>query len=235
MSVNTDQLIDVLVRELRAVRPLRSPGVRTAFWFLVSGTYMAILVAAMSHGGSRFATIHLSRFWLEQAAAIGVGIAAAAGALMSTVPGRRRTWLALPAVPIALWLAILASGCLHDWAGRGAAGFAVYDDWPCVAAMLLGAFVPVAAMIIMVRRGAPLTPTLTAGLAGLAGAALSSVVACVSRPTPHPTTVTVIAWHLGTLLAVVAATASAGRHLLAWPMDRVAIDGTSLRRIGRMQ
>lgn len=206
----------MLAADAPPVRPLASPWLRTSVWFALSAAYIAALIAVMSPGPSRFAGIRLSPFWFEQAAATGTGIAAAAAALLSVVPGRSRQWVILPAIPVAVWLGILASGCLRDWAQRGGAGMVVQADWQCTLAMLLGAFLPLVALMLGVRRGAPLTPTATAALAGLAGAALSSVVACVSRPAPHPTTMTVVVWHLGTVFFMTTVTAWTGRRLLAW-------------------
>jgi len=216
--MKTNELIEILTDDATPARPLRAPWRRTALWFAVSGGYAAALIAIMSHDTTWFTRISLSRFWLEQATALTTGVAAAAAALLSVIPGRSSRWQIAPAIPLALWLAILALGCLRDWDARGAAGLLVGTDWPCTMAMLLGAFVPVAAMMVMVRRGAPLMPSATAAFAGLAGAALSSVVACVSRPAPHATTMTVVVWHLSTLLVLVFTTVLFGRHLLEWPL-----------------
>lgn len=236
--MDTNELIEILADDAAPVRPLVAPWLRTAIWFAISAAYVAVLIAAMSPNGSPFGAIRLPRFWLEQAAALGTGVAAAAAALLSVIPGRSRHWRIIPAIPLALWLAILASGCIRDWAQRGAAGLAVQTDWPCTIAMLLGAFVPIGAMMLMVRRGAPLTPIATAAFAGLAGAAVSSVVACVSRPAPHATTMTVVVWHLGTLLAMVSIAAWSGRRMLGWPMSArltAALANGSAHANGRLQ
>jgi hypothetical protein len=217
--METTELIEILARDAAPLRPQAAPWLRAAIWFAVSAAYVAVLIAAMSPNGNRLASIHLSRFWLEQAAALGTGLAAAGAALLSVIPGRSRGWRVIPAIPLAGWLAILVSGCLRDWMARGAAGLLVHADWPCMMAMLMGGVVPIAGMTLMVRRGAPLAPIATALFVGLAGAAMSSVVACMSRPAPHPTTMTVVVWHLGTLLAMVAVVAGMGPRLLGWPMS----------------
>lgn len=215
--METDELIEILVADADPVRPLASPWLRTSVWFAISAGYVAVLVGVMSSDAGRFANIRFSRFWLEQAAAIGTGVAAAAAAYVSVIPGRSGRWRLLPAIPLSVWLGILAYGCIRDWTQRGAAGLLAASDVPCIVAMLLGAAVPVAVLMLALRRGAPLTPVRTAALAGLAGGGLSSVVACVSRPLPHPTTMTVVIWHLGTLVATMAVVACIGRHLFRWP------------------
>ncbi len=237
MRMETSELVDLLAADAAPVRPLTAPWLRTGIWFLASGAYIAILIVAISHGGMRLLSIRLSRFWLEQATAIGTGVAAAAAASLSVIPGRSRRWPIVPAVPLAVWLAMLATGCMRDWAQHGAAGLLAQPDWPCTMAMLFGAALPAAALTFSVRRGAPLAPATTAALIGLAAGALSSVVACVSRPMPHPTTITVVVWHLGTLFAMVVALAAGGRSLFPWPLSprlAAAIENSS-PPIGRAQ
>jgi len=103
--METTELIEILARDAAPVRPQAAPWLRAAIWFAVSAAYVAVLVAVMSPNGNRLASIHLSRFWLEQAAALGTGLAAAAAALLSVIPGRSRGWGIVPAIPLALWLA----------------------------------------------------------------------------------------------------------------------------------
>ena len=215
--MNTDALIEKLIADARPVRPLASPWLRAGAWFALSALYTVAVIAAMPPGPRRLAGIHFSRFWLEQGAAATTGFAAAAAALLSVIPGCSRRWRFLPAAPLAVWLGILVSSCIGDVAERGAAGLLVHSDWSCSLAMLAVAFVPVAAMVFLLRRGAPLTPDVSAGLAGLAGAALSSVVACVTRPAPHPTTSTVVVWHMATLLVMVFVLVRIGHRALRWP------------------
>jgi hypothetical protein len=217
--METSELIDILAADATPVRPLAAPWVRTGLWCAISAAYVALLIAAMSQDTGRLAGIRLSRFWLEQAAAIGTAIAAAAAACLSVIPGRPRRWHWMPVVPLAGWLAVLASGCMRDWSQHGVAGLVPQPDWACTIAMMLGAALPAAALVFTVRRGAPLEPVTTAALAGLAAAALSNVAACVSRPTPHPTTMTVVVWHLGTAFAMVAAVAATGPYVLRWPAN----------------
>ena len=94
--------------------------------------------------------------------------------------------------------------------------YRIAEQIPCLVAMVLGALLPAAAIAVMLRRGAPLTPSATAGFAGLAVAGLSSVTACLSRPSPHGTTMTVLVWHFGTLLVLTSVAAWAGRYVRGW-------------------
>jgi hypothetical protein len=214
--MRTDALIQMLVEDVVPVRPLAGPWRRAVVWLTISLASVLLVVVFMSPNPARIANIRALRFWLEQAAALTTGIAAAAAALTSVVPGHsRRAWL-LPVGPVAVWVGTLAWGCVRDWAQRGSAGLVIHSDWPCVAAMMLSAMLPATAIAIMLRRGAPLTPRATAAFAGLAVAGFSSVTACLSRPSPHGTTATVLVWHFGTALALVSVAAWAGRYLREW-------------------
>ena len=216
--MQTDELIQILARDAAPVRRLASPWRRTAIWLAISLTYVSLLVVLMSPSLAQLAGIRAPRFWLEQAAALTTGIAAAVAALTSVVPGgSRRAWL-LPAAPAALWIGTLVWGCVQDWMVRGPAGLVVYSDWPCVAAMILAALVPATAIAFMLRLGAPLTPLATGAVAGLAVAGLSNVTACLSRPA-HATTATVLVWHVGTAAGVACIAAWACQYLREWPTD----------------
>ena len=220
--MQTDQLIETLAGDAAPVRTLPAPWRRALTWLAVSLGYILVVVVFMSPGLTRIAHIRAPRFWLEQAAAVMIAVAAAAAALTSTIPGRsRRAWL-LPVPPVAVWLGTLAWGCMRDWTARGAVGLVVHSDWPCVAAMMMSALLPAMFIAVMLRRGAPLAPGATAAFAGLAVGGLSSVTACLSRPSPHGTTATVLVWHVGAVLLVMSAAALAGRHLSEWhPMPPV--------------
>jgi hypothetical protein len=214
--MNTDELIGQLAHDLQPVRPLPAPSTRTAAWLAFSAVYVLVLIAVMSTDIAGIGGIRSTRFWVEQAAACATAVTAALAALASVIPGRsRRTWL-LPIAPMLLWTAALVWGCARDVTAEGLAGMAVYSDWPCVLAMVLGASLPAFVMGIMVRRGAPLAPRATGAFAALAGAGLSSVAACLSRAAPHPTTITVVVWHFGTLLMLVSIGAWGGGRFFNW-------------------
>jgi len=214
--MQTDALIELLVHDVAPVRPLAPPWRRAAGWLAISLASVVIVVAFASPDPAHISRIRALRFWLEQFAAVTTGLAAAAAALTAVVPGRgRRVWL-LTAAPLAMWLAVLAWGCWHDWAMRGAEGLVIHSDWPCVAAMLVAAVLPAALIAGMLRRGAPVAPGAAAAFAGLAVAGLSSATACLSRPSPHGTTATVLVWHLGMVIVAMTGAAVAGRSLREW-------------------
>jgi hypothetical protein len=75
-------------------------------------------------------------------------------------------------------------------------------------------------MAMMLRRGAPLTPRLTAALGGLAAAGLGNLGICLFHP--HDSNLVMLVWHCGTVLVLAALAGAAGGQLLQWPVHRTA-------------
>jgi hypothetical protein len=213
--MDTERLIRSLVDNLTPVRPLRRPWRRTAAWAAGAALYLAVLILVMSPRDDLGARMRDSRFVIEQVAALLTVLTAAAAAFASVVPGCRRRMLLLPLAPLTAWLGIVGIGALRDvqLSGQGAVLFQA--DWHCVATVLAGATVPAVAMALMLRRGVPLTPHVTAGLGGLAAAGLGNLGVCLFHP--DSSNVVVLVWHSGTVLLLAALAAWAGAHVLRWP------------------
>jgi len=67
---------------------------------------------------------------------------------------------------------------------------------------------------VMLRRGAPLTPHVTAALGGLAAAGLGSFGLRLTES--QDTGVMVLIWQVGSVFVLSAVVGSAGRRLLKW-------------------
>jgi len=212
--MKTEQLIADLARDARAVRPLRRPWRRTAAWAVMGFVYVALLVAIMPARGDLAARLQDPRFVVEQLAALLTGLTAAAAAFATSIPGHRRTILWLPVIALAVWLGTVLIGVAQDAALAGGET-AFQADWGCVATILIGAAVPAVAMALMIRRGAPLTPHVTAALAALAAAGFGNAGICVFHP--HASNLVILVWHCGTVLLITAVVGIAGGHLLRWP------------------
>jgi hypothetical protein len=155
------------------------------------------------------------RLIVELAATLLTAAAAAAAAFASTIPGASRRWLWLPAVPLAVWLLALGKGCLDDWLQYGPEGLTLRPDFECFGPMLLMAAVPAAAMLVMLRRGAPLAPRATLFLGALATAA---VVAFGLRFFHvGDASIVVLVWHMGLAAVLTLAAGLAGPRVLGWP------------------
>ena len=213
--MNTDDLIDSLGRDVTVAKPLPAPGMRTAMWMVWALSYLVVVAmmmfAVMSSGGVMPTALYL----VQQSAALVTGIMAARAAFASVIPGaNNRVWMT-PAIGAGVWgLSLLWAGVL-DLQAVGTLGLTSQSDWPCVASITVGGLVVGAPLVWMLRRGAPLTPGLTAFLAAMAALSFANIEACLTRP--HAFALTVLLWHGSTVAVVAALCALTGPRWLRWP------------------
>lgn len=213
--MRTDELIDRLGRDVTVARPLPAPGTRTAMWTVWAVGFLAVaammMVAVMSSAAVTPTPLDL----VQQGVALVTGILAARAALASVIPGsNNRVWV-LPAIGATVWgLSLLWAGLL-DLQAFGTLGVTSQTDWKCVVSMTAGGLVIGAPLAWMLRRGAPLTPGLTAFLGGLAALSFADIEACLTRP--HAFALTVLLWHGGTVAAIATLSAVSGHRWLRWP------------------
>jgi hypothetical protein len=213
--MDTETLIRSLAEKVEPVRPLRSPWRRTASWAAMAAVYLVVLVAVMSPRSDLSVRMQEPAFLLEQTAALLTGLAAAVAAFMTVVPGARPTMALLPLAPLSLWLGTVTVGVVQEYSLAGGGLLAWRADWGCVVTVLVGAAVPGVAMVRMLRSGVPLTPRLSALLGGLAAAGFGNLGVCLFHP--HSSSLIVLFWHCGTVLALAVLAGVAGTRLLRWP------------------
>jgi hypothetical protein len=213
--MKTDELIDRLGREVTVARPLLTPAIRTALWTVWAVTYLVVVVGMMFAVMSSAGVTAMPLYLVQQGAALVTGIMAARAALVSVIPGaNNRVWV-MPAMGAAVWgLSLLWAGA-RDLQTLGTLGVTSQSDWPCVVSMTMGGLVIGAPLAWMVRRGAPLTPGLSAFLIAVAALSFANIQACLTRP--HAFALTVLVWHGGTVAAVAALCALTGRRWFRWP------------------
>ncbi len=151
---------------------------------------------------------------MRRSSPLATAILAAIAAFASVVPGYNRRVLLLPLVPLILWLGGLGQSSVRDWLQLSSHGFSMRSEWACLPATLLAGVVPAIAMAVMLRRGAPLTPRLSALLGGLAAAGLGNLGVCVTHHAHG--NVLVLVWHVGIVVALTLMVGSAGRRVLNW-------------------
>jgi hypothetical protein len=212
--MNTDLLIARLARDNRPVRSLFRPGWWALLWLLGTSVCLGALTLSMTSRDDVAANAANWRFVVQQLAAIAVGISAAAAAFGSVIPGYPRRVLVWPAAAVTTWMGTFIVGSVQEWQDAPLAGGGGEREWLCVLTIVFGAALPSAALAVMLRRGAPLTPRLTTALGVLAATGLANVVACVSHP--HPSTLVTLVWHGGTILALCCLGAALGRSVLSW-------------------
>jgi hypothetical protein len=188
---------------------------RTAVWVVWAVSCLAVVAVMMFAAMSSSGVAATPLYFVQQSAALVTGIMAARAAFASVIPGAGdRTWV-MPAIGAAAWgVSLLWAGVL-DLQASGTLGVTSQSDWPCVAAMALGGLVVGAPLVWMLRRGAPLTPRVTAFLGALAALSVVNIEACLTRP--HAFALTVLLWHGGTIAAMAALCALMGHRWFRWP------------------
>jgi hypothetical protein len=213
--MDTEQLIHELSKNVEPVRPLHRPWLRTAAWAVMAAIYLLLLIAVMSPRQDLSVRMQDPRFLIEQSAALLTGLTAAAAAFASVVPGYRRGVVLLPLLPLSIWVGTVAMGALQEYTQVGGGVLGWQLDWACVGTILVGAAMPAVAIQVMLQRGAPITPRLSAAFGGLAAAGMGNLGVCLFHP--HSSNLILLFWHCGTVLVLTALAGIAGRHVLRWP------------------
>jgi hypothetical protein len=213
--MKTDELIDRLGRDVTVARPLPAPGIRTAVWMVWAVSYLVVVAVMMFAVMSSAGVTPTPLYLVQQGAALVTGIMAARAAFALVIPGsNNRVWV-LPAIGAAVWVVSLLWAGVRDQQASGTLGVTSQSDWPCVVSMTVGGLVVGSPLVWMLRRGAPLTPGLTASLAALAALSFANIEACLGRP--HAFALTVLLWHGSTVAAIAALCAFMGHRWLRWP------------------
>jgi hypothetical protein len=196
--MNTNELIESLAENLAPVKPLWPPAKRAAVWLFGAAVYVALLTLSMSAGGGS-AGAAPPGLLLTQVAAIVTCFLASRAAFASVVPGHPKAVLIWPVLAGLFWLATLIVSA--PWQTEPGTILAARHEWWCVGVILIGGAPLLAALAVMLRRGATLTPTMTGALAAIAVGALANIAACFWRP--HPNDDITLFWHGGAILALV--------------------------------
>jgi hypothetical protein len=214
MTTDTKQVIQELAEDVRPVQRTPGPGLRALMWFSVSLTYIGLFVVLMParHDVSLDPNDHL--FLMEQVGALATGFTAAIAAFISVVPGYGRKWKLLPIVPFAVWLASLGPGCVQQWNQFGITNLPLSHSPWCVPFIIVFSALPAGMITIMLRRGAPLTPKLTAALAGLAAAGLANVGVRIVHP--EDVSIMLLVWHVGAVMVLSAIAGAGGQYFFNW-------------------
>ncbi len=214
--MGTDRLIHQLAGDTAPVRPLPAPWRRVAVWLAIALPYVTAVTLAHSTSMPLDLSGMLAdrQFIVEELAALATAITAVFAAFCSTVPGTDRRILLAPLLPLGIWLFSLGNGCINDWIRSGPAGLSLRADWTCLPPAALIGLVPVFAIVIMLRRGAPLYPRITLALAALAVAALGNFGMRIFHA--GDASIVLLIWHFGTVVVLSLVAAWIGRRVLNW-------------------
>jgi hypothetical protein len=212
--MDTDQFIKLLAADLHPVRPLRPPWARALIWMVIA------LSCAAAVMWSKLMMIDLGqvgddgRFMVQQVATLATALTAAIAAFRSVIPGFDRRILLLPLALLGLWLTSVGHGCVQDWLRIGADGLTIHPDWDCLPMAAMIGIIPAAAIVIMLRRGAPLHPRLTLTLAALAVASVANFGLQFAHV--RDASIMVLTWHLGAAALLSVLGGCLGERVLCW-------------------
>ena len=214
MRADTKQLMRELTENVKPVRRPAGPCLRALMWLGVSLIYIGLFVLVMPARHDVTLNPGDRLFVIEQTAAFAAGLTAAIAAFTSIVPGYSQKWLALPLLPLTVWLASLGPGCVQELSRFGIEHLPLSHNPWCVPFIVLFGALPAVLITVMLRAGAPLTPRLTAALGGLATAGLANVGVRIVHP--EDVGIMLLFWHVGSVMALSALAGAAGRHFFNW-------------------
>lgn len=197
------------------MRRLPAPWIRASLWLAISLPYVGAIILLHSPQIDLSTLFDNRQLAIEQGAILLTALTALLAAFCSVVPGYDRRILLLPILPLAVWMAVLGESCIDAWLSPDAFDREARLDWDCLPPAVLIGVVPAIAIVVMLRRGAPLTPGVTFALGALAVAALANF----GLRTFHPSdaSLLVLAVHFGSVAALALAGGWIGRHVLRWP------------------
>lgn len=208
----TEALVERLAASARPVTPLRPPMVRAALFLAAFGAVSAAAILLFANMPVFEMRARHGELVVELAGTLGTGILATIAAFHLSLPDRTRLWALLPLPGLAVWLAGSGAGCYRDWIERRGDTFSLGESGHCLL-FIAGFGVPLmVALLLMLRRAKPLSPTPVAMTGGLAAAALAAFLLQFF----HPFSVTVmdLAMHALGVLIVIGVCGTAGRRTL---------------------
>jgi hypothetical protein len=213
--METDHLIRTLAHEAEPVERLPHPAWRAAIWSLLSVAYIALVVAAVGVRPDIAEKLHDPRFVIEVGAALLTGVMAAAAAFCAGCPGRP-VWERFAPFPFLLvWLASLGEGCWRQWVQYGPDG-RLQIDLLCFQVIFALSLLPAILIFVMIRRGAPIAPMSTTGLATLAATALAATGLRLFHA--EDVSLMLLVWQFGSVVVLAVLGFVLGRGLLHWKL-----------------
>jgi hypothetical protein len=207
----TSSLIDSLVADVKPVRRLGPPSIRTVCWLLFAVLILAFV--AVGHGvrPDLMLKLHQPAFVTNVAAALITGALAALASFIASVPGRSWRWLLLPVPALAVWISTISYGCLTNWVNIGPEGMSAGEATRCFATLALTGIPLSLTMLIMLRHVARLAPTPIAMMASLAVAAMTAVALSLFHPIDA--TIMILMWNFGVAVLFLTVSGLGGRRL----------------------
>ena len=196
------RLIGELGDDLKPVRRLRAPWIRTSIWLGIVAAVALPLLATRTLLPA-LGIIGNDPFMLPGAyASLATAILAAIAAFQLSLPDRSGLWALLPLPPLVVWIVLNGLGCLATLSIPGAQTNS-FQFIVCFSLILAISLPLTAAMVVMLRRARPLRPLRVAVLGGLAASAGAATLLILIHP--HDSAVLDLAAHavsVGVILAI---------------------------------
>jgi hypothetical protein len=216
-----DRLIGELAGNLQPVRRLPSPLLRAAGWLAA--------VVALALGLARFANLEV--VWQHVTAAPDLSLAVIGSALTAifaaiaafelSLPDASRSWAVLPLPAALLWIGASGLGCFRVWIAPRTHVADLSEAGDCLI-FIVALSVPLSLLLLMMlRRGFPLYPALTAAVAGLAVAAAAASLLNFFHPYDAAATDLVV--HAAAVALVVGANSALGDRFFAAASTRTDV------------
>lgn len=216
--MRTEDLVQSLSDNAKPVRRLAHPAWRTALWLSVSLAYFALVLAIVGLRDDLALKLEDPRFIIEVSAALLTSMMAAAAAFCAGCPGRPLWERFAPFPFLAIWLASLGEGCWRQWVQTGPDGQLQFD-FLCVQIIFALSLLPALLILAMIKRGAPIAPMSTTGLAALAATALGAAVLRLFHA--QDVSLMLLVWQFGSVLLLAAIGFLLGRVFLRWSAPAV--------------
>jgi hypothetical protein len=226
MDGSNDRLISALAANLRPVRPLPAPALRTLLWLILVAAVAAALATFTDTAAMWHRMTASPDMWLASLGSIATMATAAFAAFEISLPDRSRAWALLPLPAAALWVGASGLGCMRAYVVPGTHVAAIGESRDCLL-FIIGLSVPLAAvLIVMLRRAYSLTPPLTAAVAGLAAAAAAATLLNFFHP--FDAAAIDLAVHAAAVAIVVAAAWAIGSRTLQNSLENSPAGNKSL-------
>jgi hypothetical protein len=171
-----DRLILDLGADLRPVRRLAPPLLRALTWLAVLAA-LALGLAAFANLDALWQRVSaVPDLWLAIVGSTVTATLAAIAAFELTLPDAPRAWAALPLPAAVLWVGASGFGCLRGFVAPQSHVAVMSETGDCLMFIVFLSVPLSALLLLMLRRGYPLYPGLTAAIGGLAVAAAAATL-----------------------------------------------------------
>jgi hypothetical protein len=203
---STDQLVEMLARNVVPVRRLKPPMIRAALCLgtiALLGAFVIFIFADLRVFATRARHAELD---VELLGTFTTGCLAVIAAFQLSLPDRSLRWAFLPLPTLALWLGGSGAGCYRQWLIDRNGAWKLGESGHCFL-FILGVGLPLgAALLLALRQARPIAPLRVAIMGGLGASSLAAFLLQFFHPfdvtmmdlTIHAVAVTlvvsVIAW-----------------------------------------